>query len=74
MKMITEGRNNMEDKEKSGKPWKIIFKSRIFSEADMERKNFLAQNEDYQVKVKYLSSNDCFVVKVRQIGEKNKKQ
>ena len=59
--------------QKQGKPWKIIFKSRNFSEADIERKNFLSENPDAEAKVKFLSAQDHFVVKVRE-PEKNKKK
>lgn len=61
-----------ENKEQNGKPWKIIFKSRSFQEADLYRKNYISENPGVAVKVKYLSSSDCFVVKTRK-SEKNKK-
>lgn len=69
-----EGLIDMEEENKSGKPWKIIFKSRSYEEADQERKKFLLENDQYDAKVKYLASNDCFVLKIRQFQEKNKKQ
>lgn len=62
---------------KQGRPWKIIFKSRIYSEADTERKNFLSENPKAEVKVKFLNGQDQFVVKVREpekVKKNNKKQ
>jgi len=58
---------------KQGRPWKIIFRSRNFSEADIERKNFLSEHPESEAKVKFLSAQDQFVVKVRE-PEKNKKK
>jgi len=53
-------------KHKQGRPWKIIFKSRDFNEADIERKNFLAKNPEAEAKVKFLNAQDQFVVKIRE--------
>lgn len=61
-----------ENKEQNGKPWKIIFKSRSFQEADLYRKNYISENPGVAVKVKYLSSSDCFVVKTRNLVKKQK--
>lgn len=64
----------MEEKveHKQGRAWKIIFKSRAYNEADTERKNFLSENPEAEAKVKFLSAQDQFVVKVRE-PEKTKK-
>lgn len=61
---------------KQGKPWKIIFRSRDYNEADIERKNFLAENPGVEAKVKFLNAQDQFVVKVREPEKvkKNKKK
>ena len=58
---------------KQGRAWKIIFKSRVYSEADAERKNFLSENPEAEAKVKFLNAQDQFVVKVRE-PEKSKKK
>ena len=59
---------------KQGKPWKIIFKSRVYSEADIERKNFLSENPDAEAKVKFLNGQDHFVVKVRESKKSKEKK
>lgn len=59
--------------QKQGKPWKIIFRSREYNEADIQRKNYLAENPEAEAKVKFLSTQDQFVVKIRE-PEKDKKK
>lgn len=60
------------EEQKQGKPWKIIFKSRVFQEADLERKKILEETPECEVKVKFLSSQDLFVVKTREAKKKKK--
>lgn len=54
---------------KQGRPWKIIFKSRVFEEADLERKKILEDMPECEVKVKFLNSQDMFAVKLREPEE-----
>lgn len=65
-----------ETQHKQGRPWKIIFRSRNYSEADIERKNFLSDNPEAEAKVKFSNAQDQFVVKVREPEKvkKNKKK
>lgn len=55
---------------KQGRSWKVIFRSRVFEEADLERKKILEDMPECEVKVKFLNSQDTFVVKLRQPEEK----
>jgi len=64
---------------KQGRPWKIVFKSRVFEEADLERKKILEDMPDCEVKVKFLNAQDMFVVKLREpekekVSKKKKKR
>ena len=63
---------------KQGRPWKVVFKSRVFDEADLERKKILEDMPECEVKVKFLNAQDMFVVKLREpekekSSKKNKK-
>lgn len=51
---------------KQGRPWKVIFRSRDFQEADLERKKILEDMPECEVKVKFLNAQDMFVVKLRE--------
>lgn len=63
-----------ETEHKQGKSWKIVFRTRSYEEADAERKRTLEEFPESQVKVKFLNSQDQFVVKVREPEKKEKKK
>lgn len=61
------------EKQKDGEPWKILSKCRTYEEAVIKKKNFLAENSDVPVKIKFSSSLQLFLVKTRKIEKITKK-
>ena len=53
------------EKQKDGKPWKVLSKFKTYEEAATKKKNFLAENPDVPVKIKFSSSLQLFLVKTR---------
>ena len=59
---------------KQGRSWKVVFRSRVFEEADLERKKILEDMPECEVKVKFLNSQDMFVIKLREPEKKVSKK
>lgn len=70
--MITEGIVKMSkqtsENQKDGKPWKILSRCRTYEEAAIKKKNFLAENPEVDVKIKFSSSLRVFLVKIRKLA------
>lgn len=69
--MITEGVMPMleqkSEKQVEGKPWKVIGRCGTYEEASLQKKNFLAENPDTPVKIKFSRSQQVFLVKTRKV-------
>lgn len=53
------------ERQKDGKPWTVLSKYGTYEEAATKKKNFLAENPDVTVKIKFSSSLQLFLVKTR---------
>ena len=55
------------EKQVEGKPWKVIGRCATYEEASLQKKNFLAENPDTPVKIKFSRSQKIFLVKTRKV-------
>lgn len=72
--MSDKGETMTEETNKSGKPWKVVKKCASFEEADLHRNRVKLEDKTVEVKVKFLSSDKVFVVKVRSLLTEEKKK
>lgn len=75
MMTITEGVSMEQEKSEhiQGRPWKVEAKFKTYEEAaSFKNEMKKAENPPEEIKIKFMSSADLFVVKVRKKEEQNK--
>jgi len=55
----------VDDKHREGAPWRIEQRCVTFEEADKVRNNLLNENDNLQVKIRWMRQRDDFAVKAR---------
>lgn len=65
--MSNKGKTMTEETNKQGKPWKIAHRCSSFEQANIHRNRIKLEDKTVEVKVKFLSSDNVFVVKTRSL-------